>query len=441
MISQDSQQESTQAEIYIEDWIGDTISLKREFKNTIAFSYSNDVLQLGDPFAFSIPDPRGKYADRFQVGSRVKLYLSNPAVAGGASTLKHTGVLVARRSVGERNSGTILHIQCADLGWHLQNNDAPLWKNLRKGTLKQFVEDPQVILPEWGFSGVQLENISAKQKRLNNGLRDVHYVLNQQAIQPLHYIQVEPGDKIADLIFQYARRLNLLVNVGPDGHIILWNPSYTQEPLYRFELHPHGTPECALNNVESWQISEDMTGIYTDVTCVGERVSFEFDDPNNPNASKLRGRFRATPPRARILPFVHRMIFADPEMFQRGLAQKHAEWTWKRALFDSFGIEYTVKGHWQKGMGDGVGRWFEADTMAVVHDTVNGLNGVFYVQSVRCDRSDRAGDTTVLLLRRPGLLSAAFGELPNAPTIKYSTKKESGTTQQNGTTTTVTETR
>ena len=33
--------------------------------NTVQFSYSSDVLQLGDPFSLVIPDPRGTYRDKF----------------------------------------------------------------------------------------------------------------------------------------------------------------------------------------------------------------------------------------------------------------------------------------------------------------------------------------------------------------------------------------
>ena len=44
-----------------------TISIDgQEFPNLESFSYSSDVLQIGDPFAVSIPDPTGQYA----VGTR-----------------------------------------------------------------------------------------------------------------------------------------------------------------------------------------------------------------------------------------------------------------------------------------------------------------------------------------------------------------------------------
>lgn len=435
MILRQSDDQSTEAQIYVEDWHGSAVNLKREFVNTVAFSYSNDVLQLGDPFSVTVPNPRGEYNERFQVGARIKLYLKNPNVAGGELTLKHTGVIVSRDCTSSR-SGTIIQVNCADLGWHLQNNDAPLWFNLRQGTFEGLLNNRKWIDPAWGFTGVQLESESAKRKRLHNGRADVNFELNQQAIQPLYYLQVEPGDKIADILFQYARRLNLLVNVGPDGKIIVWNPDYSQKPLYALHYHRNDEPTRSLNNVESVRVHHSMETIYTDVVCVGERVQFEFDDPNNPNAAKLRGQFQAGPPYAEVLPFPHWMIFADGEMFQRNLARKHAEWKYKRGIYDSWEARYTVKGHWGTDP-NGQTWWWEADTMCELHDTVHGHEGLFYVASVRCDRTPDRGDTTEVVLKKPGLLSAAFGELPRAPTIKYSKKDEGGKTTTTPTTTTV----
>lgn len=442
MIQRQSEDPTTEAQIYVEDWInvnaaaGGSINLKREFTNTVAFSYSNDVLQLGDPFSVTVPNPRGDYNDKFQVGARIKLYLKNPNVAGGSPTLKHTGIIVDRECKSDR-SGTVIQLNCADLGWHLQNNDAPLWFNLRRGTVDELLQNPKWIDPAWGFTGVLRESVTAKKLRLHNGLQDVHYELNQQAIQPLYYVQVEPGDKIADIIFQQARRYNLLVNAGPDGKIILWNPDYSQKPLYALHYHRENESSKTLNNVESVRVRHSLETIYTSVVCVGNRVQFEFDDPNNPNAGKLRGEFRAGPPFAEILPFPHRLIFADAEMFQRDLARKHAEWKYKRGIYDSWEARYTVKGHYQIGA-DNQAWWWEADTMCELHDSVHGHEGLFYVASVRYDRTPQSGDTTEVVLKKPGLLSAAFGELPRAPSIKYSKKDEGGKTTTTPTTTTVT---
>jgi len=445
VILQQSDDQSTRALIYVEDWInrdepqgndyGPREPFKQEFVNTVAFSYSNDVLQLGDPFTVTVPNPRGEYNDRLQVGARIKLYLQNPNVAGGNATIKHTGIIVDRECRSDRN-GTVIQLGCADLGWHLQNNDAPLWFNLRQSTFQRLVTDPKWIKPSWGFTGVQLESVSAARKRLNNGLQDVRFELNAQAIEPLYYVQIEPGDKIADILFQYARRDNYLVNVGPDGKIIVWNPDYSKRPLYSLHYHRVDEPTRSLNNVESVHVKHSCSTIFTRVVCIGERVGFEYDDKDNPNAAKLRGEFRAMPPKAEILPFEHDLIFADGEMFQRNLARKHAEWKYKRGIYDSWEARYTVKGHYQIDK-NGNAWWWESDQMVEVHDTVHGHEGLFYVASVRCDRTMQNGDTTEVVLKKPGLLSAAFGPLPRAPTIKYSAKDEGGKTTTTPTTTTM----
>ena len=33
--------------------------------NTVGFSYSSDMLALGDPFSVSVPNPRGQYTGKF----------------------------------------------------------------------------------------------------------------------------------------------------------------------------------------------------------------------------------------------------------------------------------------------------------------------------------------------------------------------------------------
>src|SRR5262245_20113421 len=98
-----------------------TVSIDgEEFPNLDSFSYSSDVMQIGDPFAVSIPDPRGRHAQKFRRGASVVFSLSNPGVAGGAKTTKvQKGILVRRRRSSDLGSGTVTALEGADLGWHL----------------------------------------------------------------------------------------------------------------------------------------------------------------------------------------------------------------------------------------------------------------------------------------------------------------------------------
>ena len=132
--------------------------------NTVEFSYSSDVTQLGDPFTVSVPDPRGRYVGKFRKGQTIRLYLQNPNVDGNARTLKAIGLIVNRR-VRTNRDGTVIQLDCADLGWHLTHTDAPLWYRLSNlpnineaVTLYDLLTNPDWVDPSLGFQGISADN-------------------------------------------------------------------------------------------------------------------------------------------------------------------------------------------------------------------------------------------------------------------------------------------
>jgi len=431
-------------------WYGETY----EIDEIDRWDYSSDILAVGDECHFTVINDNRKYTGKLPVGATVKLYLSNPNVNGGAPTLRHLGIIVARDPEFSPQTGSLVKVTSADLGWHLTNSCAPLWYNLRHATYRDLLDPAQFRLgkrgarkyfldPSWGLKGVRASN------NINRSLKQgvaAAAVAAQQVIDPVFAIQVEAGDMCFDKMVEYARRLNLLVNVSVDGYIQAWNPDYSQAPSGQLRCVAGDTS----NNVLSSRGHEDCRTIWTDIECVGEQVGYEGpQDPNNPNAKKKRGAFynRAA------LPFVHRLTFGDGEMFQNGLARREAEWRYKRGIFDSWWYQYQVADHWQElpasastdkflstpASASGVqGVWWEADTMVDVQDDEEGLSGVFYVASVRQEGSRRGGDLTTVVIRKPNLLTASFGEMPNVPIVKASPAvRASGKTQSDSQKTTV----
>jgi prophage tail gpP-like protein len=274
-----------------------------------------------------------------------------------------------------------------------------------QGKTYESICDPSVspfFDKSWDFKGVRFDGNIKRQLKL--GVAAVAAAA-QRVLDPVHVIQVEAGEVPADKIAEYARRLNLLLNVSPDGYVCLYRPNYDQEPLYAFRCRDND----ALNNIISAEVMEDARTLWDEVIVVGEQIGYEGSvDSQNPNATKKRGRVV----HEGILPFKNRKTAADGEMYQNGLAQKQAEWMYKKGIFEAFYINYTVSEHHQNGY------WYEANTMAHIDDDELGLTGNYWVQSVRCTGSKQGADETVVTLRKPGLLSAAFGEIP-APPIYY----------------------
>lgn len=401
--------------------------------NTVGFSYSSDVLQLGDAFSVTVPNPRGIYTNKFLRGQTVQLFLRNPNVLGNALTLKHLGIITERdQSVSSR--GSVIQVTCADLGWHLANNDAPTWYRLQYKTLLDLLTDPNWIHPSWGLSGVNPDNETNRliRQNLNHG-RAQAAIDTQALLGTLVYIQIEPGDKIADVIAGYCRRINRLFNVSCQGQLQVWTPNYNQTPLFRIELHDIDDPARNRNGVIDVHIRESIASIYTQVTCIGEMVGGDLAlDPANQNATKRRSTFE----NPFALPFLHRVAFADGDIFDYPEAAAQALWAYNRGIFDSWQAVYVVRGHWQRAAGAQRAYWWESDQMVAVDDTVNGLSGNFYCTSVRCDR-DEQGDRTVVTLRKT-CLQASFGVYPRPPRILGSIVDTYGATTVTQNKTTVT---
>lgn len=398
---------STKARIEVDGQIIDEVE---------RFDYSSNVLAIGDESHVTVTNQDRRYTAALKVGSRSKISLSNPAVKNGAWILKHAG-RITRRSHAISQQGSSLTLTCADLGWHLQNCCAPLWYNLRKARYPDLF-DPSVFQrnrrgrryyfldPSFGLTGVRFDNNI--NRRLKQGTREVA-ASQQRDFDPVFAIQAEPGDLIIDKMTEYARRYNLLVNVSVDGKVQAFLPNYAAAPEYR--IRNLSGADSAANNVIAAQMDEDARTLWTTVECVGEQVGTDLaPNADNPNATKKRGSVY----HKELVPYEHRLTFSDSEMFREDLAQKAAEWKYKRGLYDSWFVDYTVSDHHQGG------KWWEADAMCDVQDDELGLFGVFYIESVQCTADRENGDTTHVVLRKPGLLTASFGVYPNPPIVSSS---------------------
>lgn len=366
-----------------------------------SFDLSDDVMAITEDAHVVVENRNHKYRDLLRIGQKVEIYLANPQVNFGAPTLKHKGRITERKAKASRTEGSTIAITSSDLGWHLQKCAAPLWLRLKNLTYQDLVDPSKSKFydPSWGFVGVRFDGDIRRKLKL--GVAIVAQAA-QKVLDPVHVIQCEAGDNAADKFLEYCRRLNLLVNVSADGYLCCFRPNDRQEPLYRIRLLDDG-PD---NNVLSAELTESAESRYTETICVGEQIGWEGpQDSNNPNARKKRGSVR----HAGALPFVHRKTFVDGEMFANGLAQKAAEWAHKRGMYDSFSAVYDVPEHCQGT------RWWVGDTTVDVQDDELGVYGCLYVQAVRLRGGKSEGDTTQVIVRLPGLLSASFGEIPNPP--------------------------
>lgn len=358
------------------------------------YAYDTDVLQLGDPCSVRLPNPDGSLNRKIKLGDPLELYFSHPDVSGGRRVRKLKGIVTSRQ-VECSDAGTSITVGGADLGWHLLNNAAPLWFRLRGIRFRTLLE--RVLDPSWQFSGVRTDNDTNRTLKL--GRAGAVQALSGSISAIIPPIQVEPGEMIADLLILYARRARQLVNVSSDGYLQVWSPKLSPEPLYSFHLH--AGVERPVNNIERATLAETIDSLYTDVICVGAVVlPPNMPDARNPNEGRFRGTYRA-PANARPLDFTRRFTFSDGDQLTKAQASDRARWKAERGLFDAWRYMAQVKGHVQNGL------FYEADTGAALHDTVNGVDGNYYVSAVHYSgKTEPPGQTTMVTLRRPNLLRA-----------------------------------
>lgn len=391
-----------------------------------SMEYSSDVLAVPDYCQLTVANIARKYRDRLKLGQEAEVHMANPAVNDGEWTLRFSGIITNRSPSGSKGTGNRIDVTVGDLGWHLTGG-APLWYNLKKASYSSLVDpaSPTTILDSsFKFKGVRFDNDINKRAKL--GLAAVR-AEQSQLLQQVYAIQVEPGQTYLSIITDLCRRYNLLVNTSLDGVIQCFLPKYDETPLYIVRNGTESGIDDAVTNVKSYRCVEDAGKIFTRVQCVGEQVGGEIlVDSQDPNATKRRGA--VDHPGA--LPFRREFSFSDSEAFNQGLAQKVAEWRYKRFLFDAYHIQYTVPDHFQIGS-DGKGVWYDCDHMVDVTDYEVGYFGGGYLRAVKCRMRKNAPDETDLIIHKPGLLTAAFGVLPAPPLILANNVK--GTPKAEGT--------
>ena len=381
------------------------------FADIEEYSFDSDILTISDSFAIVVGNPDGVHTGKIRMGAPVKLWMADPAVNGGAKTLRLTGLVTGLRSVAR--GGSKLLVQGSDLGWHLGNCDAPLWAVLTNvasfdDLVQKLMRDKSGNSRGWGFATNAAGEIFVEYDNTRNftlqlgraGLqRSALYraAQGQKIIQFVPPIQIGEGQKIGDVLVNYARLGKRLVNVTSDGALVVWQPKADGKAVYRFDFH--SDKRRTQNNVEDVQIEERIDGVYTDVTCVAERVySQKFANREDPNANKLRGRYRD----AAALPFYRMSTFTDADQIGQGAVTARAQWHAQRGLFDSWTYTLEAFGHSQSGA------FFVPGAFCALDDTVNGVQGTYFVSACRYTRrlGSEGGTRTTLTLRRKGLLSA-----------------------------------
>ena len=396
--------------------------------------YNAAVMQLSDDFKVTLPAPGGKVrgpdgtqiavADACPVGAPAQFYLSDPNVQGGAKVLKLRGRITGRAIESDPASGTVLCLAGKDLGWHL-SGCPKVHVNIRGLTWRQFAGkllgmtlDPTGKVTDdafgWGFKGVGTGNVNNRTIKLGRQTveSDFQRASQEQNSIKLPRFQTEPGQTFDSILCQYARINHYLVNVSTDGWLQIFKPAqrtgssapYTDEPRYVFHHHAAEDSRSRLNNVMRPRMEESGDGYFTRVECWSSVIdTINSAQSTDYNAGTYHGSFA----NIGTLPFDRLYTFADGEQMGTAAVNARAKWQWQRFLWDGWTYTFETVGHSQGGFP------FVDDTLCELHDSVYGLDGVYYVAGIECSRKlarpgfDRsAGTRTRITLKKSGLLVA-----------------------------------
>ena len=380
-----------------------------EVDKITSFSLAFDILNLGDPFSITVPDPKKKWKNILVPGQPLKVFASNPNVQNGAQVQMYDGLIVNRQRISDIDRGSVIQLNCFDKGWYLLNNCPEVWQQITTGTyvdlFKKYAGDST-----WGFVNadgtLNLTTDAATSRKIRQGLvKGRQGELQAAAVGGLlvYRIQTEPGMTNASLLLKYAKNFGRLCNITPDGAFQVFTPDYAQNPSYRLDYHDDN--QRVKNNVLNIRIQEKIDSVYTNVTVVGETVLNLTPNPDDPNT----GKFRGYASNSRILPFTHNLSYTEGELYESGYANVAAKWRLDRGLFDASTYIYRVRGHQQQG------KFWTPDTMVQVNDTVNDVVQNLYLAFVRLERTPQ-GDIAELHLKYPNLL-VPVQIVPNTPTI------------------------
>lgn len=198
--------------------------------------------------------------------------------------------------------------------------------------------------------------------------------------------KIEPGDIVFKKITSLVRSVGFDVMYQPDGTLFFGDISKkrladTPQIKYRLYLSEDGD---LTNNVLSWDVSNDTSGLYSEVTVVSQ-------SQNGTNKSSTATDSTVLDKKAQVV----QMNDEDSSV------EKEAVRIREDNRIASFNARYTVSGHT-----DSTGEVFLSNKTVIVNDSLNNVIGEFVLYNVTYSFSRQEGFTTDLNLsyaRRKGI--------------------------------------
>lgn len=405
------------------------------------YSFDSDIFTPSDAFrlSFGIGSSSSRELkanlDKLRAnvfpGAVVKFYVAH----GNNRALQGTGTIDAREIEGDGES-TTFSCEGRDFAGYLVDSAAP--KDLFKADAS-FVDVCRAATAPWGikvtadlsadrkiYTGAKesYSNERVKQERavalgipsaklstsiLNaidagtldptslGGVSPTAVALNASRISPIQIYAMrikdgmpQAGETVWEFLDRHAKRLGIMMRMGPNGTLTLGGLDYGQLPLYRLvrrvQQSTAGSSFASLalssNNILSGGERYDASTMYKEVVVYGK----------SKKGDGVRGRVKgtATDTSDDALKYVKTLEIHDDSITSSEECEKRAYRELAKSRQGARVLHYTVKGHGQSGT------IWATNTVASVEDDVTGINGSYYVVGRTFTRA-KSGETRTQL--------------------------------------------
>lgn len=321
-----------------------------------SYRVESDLYESADAFSFDVY-PFGDFLPK--AGMKCELFVNG--------SLEFTGI-IDRVGCGYESSGRFISIKGRDVMSLIVDSYCETFETIRNRNLIEVAEKLLKKIPY--ISSIEYDDAAKK----------------RDASKP--FIQIEPGQKIFDVLRDLSLSRGLLFYASANGSLVFRKPRGKGRCVFNIR-RKIGEPNTDIIRCES---VEDITSRYSRYTVLTQEQGFDEDDPIIINA-KATVEDDTFPFRdVLVKPFVEAV--SDDKGAPAKLAKLHLEKN--RALSKS--VNYQLKGHSQN-----IYNW-AIDELVDVDDDELGIKSQLLVYS-RVFFGSTSGQYTDLKLGTPGLIA------------------------------------
>lgn len=383
-----------------------------ELRDWTSYQIESDILQPADAFSFTVANTAGKHSGKFQLFDPVQVIIDGvPQLSGYVDEITRgvssdagpTLSIVGRDTFGQlvdccAEPKQYRHVSLLALAEAIASSWIASWsvENERNRIellrLKREVAFLKSYRTTIEAAPIDFERVFVEPMLiLQEGIRSARIAELERGL--FQNVKVEPGERVFEILDRASRKLGFLLWCAADGTGIIARPNFTQSPIYELHHHAMDHPQARQNNIIESEVTERGAERYAAYRFLGTAGNSKKDYGT---AARFRSDLEDDEMPV-VMPY-RRLLIESVEGKTRKEIDTQAKRDLQQRRFDGLELNYTVRGHRNRGL------LWQADTMAIVEDSLNAVTGSYYVSGRRFVGDVNGGQRTELRLHRPGTL-------------------------------------